>query len=117
MSVIDVPDISSPDALHEASQVALAFRFHQEMNMIGHEDIGIEPCPAFAFGLSQTFQEDLIILLCKKDGLSIVAALDHVMGIGREAETRWTRHGWETSGTNEQCNLLRRRPAVNEIVL
>ena len=44
----------------------------------------------------QAVQEHLIIFLLKKDGLPIVPALDHVMGIGREAETRLTRHSRET---------------------
>jgi len=35
----------------------------------------------FLFGLTQAIQKDLIIFWRKKDRLSIIAALDHVMGI------------------------------------
>jgi hypothetical protein len=82
-----------PDALHEAAQGAVAFRFPQQMTMVRHEDVGIEPNPALSFGLAQALPADLIILRVNKDGLPIIAALDHVMRIRGKAETRDTGHG------------------------
>src|SRR5439155_7183993 len=105
IGIIKVPHIPSPDALHELSQGAVALRFHQKMKMVGHEDVGIESDPVFSFGLSKALQADLIILRGDKDGLPIVAALDHVMGISGKAETSGTGHGREISWANQRRNL------------
>jgi hypothetical protein len=117
MGSIEIPDIASPDALHETTQIACVLRFHQEVNMVGHEHIRIQPRPAFLFGFAQTLEKDLIILRRQKDGLPIVPALDDVIGIRRQAESRRTSHDSQTSHTTEAGTLLHGGMPVNEIVL
>jgi hypothetical protein len=60
--------------------------------MIGHEDIGIEPTLARAFGLLQGSDIGTVIVLRKEDRLAIVAALDEMMRIGRDSHTGSTGH-------------------------
>lgn len=76
---IEIPDIALPNALHETTQIAFVSRFHQEMNMVGHEHGCMEPYPALLFGHEQTLAKDLIGLRSMKDRLPIIAALDDVM--------------------------------------
>ena len=55
--------------------------------MVGHQDVGIDPALARAFGLLQGGDTAVVIVLREEDRLAIVAALDDMMRIGREGQT------------------------------
>jgi len=56
-------------------------RLHEQVEMIGHQNVGVNPAPTLQLRLSKTFQEKPVIVFCKKYSLAIVAALDDMMRI------------------------------------
>jgi hypothetical protein len=50
--------------------------------MVGHQDIGIKPTLAHAFGLLQGGDIEAVIVIGEEDRLAIVATLDNMMRIG-----------------------------------
>jgi hypothetical protein len=60
------------------------------MDMIGHQDIGMDGDSVFSGGFAQAFQVEPVIVVCIEAGLTIVAALDNVLG-----DRRYTKP-WET---------------------
>jgi hypothetical protein len=53
--------------------------------MVGHQDLGIEPALARAFGLLQGGDIRVVIVLREEDRLAIVATLDEMLRIGRDS--------------------------------
>jgi len=62
------------------------------MDVICHQNVSVNPAPTFALGLSQTFQEEPVIIIGKKRCGTIVSALDNVMRISRNCDSRRSRH-------------------------
>ena len=60
--------------------------------MVGHQDVGIDPALARAFGLLQGGDTAVVIVLREEDRLAIVATLDEMMRIGRDSHAGATGH-------------------------
>ena len=62
--------------------------------MVGHQNIGINPTLARAFGLLQGGDIDAVIVLGEEDRLAVVATLDDMMRLGRDSHAGATGH-WQ----------------------
>jgi hypothetical protein len=60
--------------------------------VVGHEAIGVEADAEGELELLQIRQIPDIVLLLRKDDLPVVAALDDVMGVTWQYDTRHTGH-------------------------
>jgi hypothetical protein len=62
------------------------------MKMIGHQHVRINPAAAFDFGPAKTFQKEAIIIVCKESSSAIVSALNYVVRISRDCDSRRSCH-------------------------
>ena len=62
------------------------------MNMVGHQNIGIDSALAFNLSLPQAFQIVQVIIIRKEDGLAIVAALNDMVRISWNNKPRFSGH-------------------------
>jgi hypothetical protein len=85
---VDVANVSPPYTLHESAKIADFSRFDQEMDMIRHQNVGVNPGAAFTFCLSKAVYKEPVIIIGEKHRLAIVAALDNVMRICRNRNSR-----------------------------
>jgi hypothetical protein len=90
---VDVTNKSSSHALHESTEVPNLRRFDQKMNMISHQDVRVNPAMAFHLGLSKAFQKETVIVITEKCRGAIVSALDDVMRISGNGDSRQSGHG------------------------
>ena len=63
------------------------------MNVIGHQDIGVNGHPKLAGVLLHQFKKKSVVGLRQEDLLPVVAALDDVMGQTRNGQARKAGHG------------------------
>jgi hypothetical protein len=67
------------------------------MNVIGHEDVGVDRAPLLAGGRPEPVQVDPVVVVVEEDGLPVVAALHHMDRHARQEEAGFARH-CEASG-------------------
>jgi hypothetical protein len=58
------------------------------MEMMCHQNVRVNPAPAFDLGLSKTFQEETVIVVDEKSHPAIVSALDYVVRISGNGDSR-----------------------------
>jgi hypothetical protein len=92
ISFIHVSNISPSYALHESTEINSFRRFDQKMKMIRHQNVSVNLAMTFDFGVSKTFQEETIVIVGKKSCSTIVSALNNVVGIGGNRDSRQPRH-------------------------
>jgi hypothetical protein len=56
--------------------------------MIRHQHVGVNPAFTFSLSLSKTFQKEEVIIISEKRSLAIVSALDDVMRVRRNGNSR-----------------------------
>ena len=78
MTRVEQADVAPAEPLHETAHVAGLLRRHEEVDMVVHEDIGMQA----AVRCSQRFPEQLQIpepvTVVEEAGQTVVASLDHV---------------------------------------
>ena len=79
---VDVLDVPLPQALHQQSCSTVGFGRHQQMYMVGHQDIGVNAKRLARSERCQRIKENQIIRLGEEDRAPINAAKD---GVHREA--------------------------------
>jgi hypothetical protein len=62
------------------------------MEMICHQNVGVNPAPTFDLRLSKTFQEETVVIVGEKSSRAIVSALDNVMRISGNCDSRRPCH-------------------------
>jgi hypothetical protein len=65
--------------LHQLGDSCLGSWRNQQVNVVGHEGIGMDVAVPIGSRFFQPVEEDVVILLGKKTGLSIDAALNDVL--------------------------------------
>src|SRR5262249_3131799 len=76
---INVVDIPTPNGLHDLGNTVRALWRHEQVDVIGHQDIRLHRSSVPRCGLMETRQIEAIIVLMKEDGLPIMPALDDVL--------------------------------------
>jgi hypothetical protein len=62
------------------------------MEMIGHQHVRVNPASAFYFGPAKTFQKEPVIIVGKESSSAIISALNNVMRISRNCDSRRSCH-------------------------
>jgi hypothetical protein len=73
-------DVASSNGLHELGYAGLGFRGHKQVNVVGHEDVGVDGAMPIGSRFLKPVEVAVVVLLGKKTGLSIDATLDNVLG-------------------------------------
>lgn len=92
VAAVDVLHVASPDGLHELGYASLGFRGHKQVNVVGHEDVGVDSAMPIGSRFFQPVEVAVVVLLSKKAGLSIDAALNNMLGYSGQFNARATGH-------------------------
>jgi len=92
VGMIDIGDIPATDMLQQSTDRILLLRGGQQVDVVGHENVGMYLSPIALTPLPEPFQISPIVAIVKKDRLAIVAALYHMHGNMREEKTGFSRH-------------------------
>ncbi len=79
VGAVDVLHVAPPDGLHELGDSCLSFRCYQQVNMVGHEGIGVNVAVPIGSRFFQPVEVEVVILLGEKAGLPIDSALNDVL--------------------------------------
>jgi hypothetical protein len=80
VAIVDVTDVSPPQCLHDVSELAALARSHQQVDVVGHQDVGVDHASFPLRSLLQFLQVPDVVDIGKEAGLAVVAALDDVWG-------------------------------------
>jgi hypothetical protein len=78
--------------LQHFRNAVFAHRRRKQVDVVRHQDVGVNRNPVLADGTDEPIQEKRAILCVGKYSLAIVAPLDHVQRFTRYEETRLTGH-------------------------
>jgi len=80
VAAVDVLDITTPNGLHEPGYAGLGLGADQQVNVVGHEDVGMNGAVPIGSRLFEPVEVAVVVLLGKEAGLSVDAALDNMLG-------------------------------------
>lgn len=69
----------SAQPLHQFADAILGMRRHQQMQMNGHQNIGMDIAAVFFPSCLKPLQKEPVTLVRAKDFLAIIATLDHML--------------------------------------
>lgn len=93
LSFIHPPNVGAIYCLHHPGQPAGCIRRHQQVNVIAHQHIGVNPAILLVRVMTQQAQVGDAVAIRKEYGLTIVAALDDMLRISGRIDPSWPRHG------------------------
>lgn len=93
VAIVDVANVTPPQRLHEAGDLATALRGHQQVHVVGHQYIGVNLAAVAQRDFPEVLQIAMPIGIGEEAGLAIVAALDNVLGNAGEVDARPACHG------------------------
>ena len=76
---IDVLDIPPADRLHELGGAFRCLRCKQEVDMIGHQDVGMDGATPVGSRFSEPVEVAVVVLFGKEAWLPVDASLDEVL--------------------------------------
>ena len=80
MTGIEGADVVSAESLHRTANVAGVLRCHEEVDMVVHQDVGMQAAVRCGQRLPQELQVAQSIAIFKEAGQAVVAALHHLLG-------------------------------------
>jgi hypothetical protein len=85
--------LSAGQPLHEQAKVlGVVTRVDYQMNMVGHQTIGVHLAPKLSFPLLECIEIIEVIVIPSKNGLAIMTSLDDMVRVIWENETGLSRH-------------------------
>jgi hypothetical protein len=97
ISGIDVSNEASTNGLHNFGDAVVPRRRYEEVNMIRHEDVGMNITAMRLATFTQAAKVNTIIVLAEKDWISVVPPLNYVQRLPRQYNTWVTRHRAKSS--------------------
>ena len=92
MTSVELLDIVSAKELNQLTHSDFGLRREQQVNMVGHQHVGMNlaavlfgPCPKF-------FQIEMLISLVSEERHAVVTALDHVLRLAGKGKSRKPGH-------------------------
>jgi hypothetical protein len=83
--VVDVLHVASSYVAHDERDRLRSPRRDEQMDVIGHQHVGVDGAVVPARGMLQTCQIKALVLRDKEGGLAVVTALNDVLGHARNA--------------------------------
>jgi hypothetical protein len=90
---VDVGDINSPYVLHDLRDTNIrTLLCHQQMDVVGHQAIGMKLHIISFAALSQRVQVISVILVSKETSITVITALDDMCGDPRQLHPWFSWH-------------------------
>jgi hypothetical protein len=89
---VHVLRVELADALHEPRATLLFFRRHKQMNMVGHQTVGVQQASRARQDLAQVKKIKGPVLVIEEAVRAVVAALNDVDGDTRKHDACASRH-------------------------
>src|SRR4030067_279265 len=107
VEMIDVTNILAPDILHEVRHPMFLHRRHQQVDMVGHQDIGVQPAVVALGCLGKITEITLTVPPTMKARFAVIAALHDMLGNADQVKTGLAGHEPPPWGEEEILTLLR----------
>src|SRR5690606_30721652 len=92
-AVIDAADVDPADPLHHPADDLAMLRGHQEVDVVGHQHVGMYVAAMAAGMLVQKREIELAVAVFEEAGLPAMSALHDVLGDAWGTESGGTGHG------------------------
>ena len=92
ISMVHICDVMTADKLNQSADGFSVRRGDQQVDMIGHQNIGMNGAIMLLDAFVKPVQVGGIILVAKERGLTTIATLDDVSGDARQIEARLSWH-------------------------
>ena len=79
VAAVDVLDVAPPECLHELGDPGPGFGADQQVDVVGHEDVGVEGAMPIGSRFLKPVEVAVVVLLGKEAGLSVDATLDDML--------------------------------------
>jgi len=90
--------IRSPQVLHHACDSACGFRRNQQMHMVAHQHIGVDPAVVARSGLTQHHSISATVVIIEEARHPIVATLDDMLWNARKIGSWESSHAARVAG-------------------
>jgi hypothetical protein len=90
--MVHIPDVVTADILNQSADGFSVLGGDQQMDMIGHQHIGMDGAAMLLGTFVEPVQVDGIIFVVEERRLTTIAALDDVSGDARQIEARLSWH-------------------------
>jgi len=87
-------DVALPQYLHQFTRRGASRCRDDEVSVIGHQDIGMNPAGGFRGVFGQPVEINAIVFVNEETGLPVVATLDQMERDIGQYKARTTRHEW-----------------------
>lgn len=114
MPTIEQAGIVSAEGLHQARDSPHFVGSHQEMDVIGHQDVGMQHATVSQQPFPQALEVALSVLIIEKARKPVVAALHHMLRNTGEIRTRESSHGPKHHTLARSDGIIRRRNCASE---
>lgn len=91
---VDVLDVAAAERLHEAGRPVGGTGRDEEMNVVGHERVGVDDAAPVVSRFLEPTEEAVAVLLGKEAGLAIDASLYEVLRNAGKLDARAAGHGF-----------------------
>ncbi len=93
VSLIHVSHVGPPQVLHEMSHAMLRHGRDEQVNVIGHQDVGVQPAMVAPSGFFEIVEISPVVGVRVEARLTIIAPLDNVLRDARKDESGLTGQG------------------------
>ncbi len=83
VGMVDIADIAPAERLHHLTDPGHGGWCQQQMDVVGHQDIGMYRNMIFSGGFAEALQVEVVIVISVETRLAIIATLDDVLRYGR----------------------------------
>lgn len=117
VATIEQPGIVPRERMHQARQGSLLARRHQQVHVVAHQYIGMQPAPKSPQHLPQALQVALAVEIIQKAWQSIVAPLHHMLRNAGKIKARLASHAHSFAGAPADRCQRKPRLAIVQIAL
>lgn len=93
IALVDIKHVISAHVLHQPGDRVLLLRSHQQMHMVGHEHVGVQPNAKAPQPLSQQLQVEQVVIITEETDRPIIAALNDMGRYTRKVHPKFACHG------------------------
>jgi len=90
--VIDIGNVVTADKLDRFTDRLTCLRRHKQVNLTGHEDIGVDGTSVLLGPPFKPVKIGRIVFITEKHGLAAIASLDYMGRNTRQIKSRFTWH-------------------------
>ena len=92
MALVHIANIVATKGLNQPTHPVRLLRRQQQVNMVGHQNVGVDRYAIFPAVFLELVQIDRVVLFGEETGLAVVAALDDVLRNAGQAQAGESGH-------------------------